>query len=142
MREGEALKDWLQNWYIIRENGLVLFGPPPKEVIPPITQDEFIKAVRRYATEVIERATNEQDRKDQSYTILILCRALHILRTGKQTSKIQAAFWAQKELPQWSNLIQNALIWRQVWRNGHVNHIVNRAETVQFVKFVSEQLEP
>lgn len=28
--------DWLINWYIVRQQGMVLFGPNPQTVIPPI----------------------------------------------------------------------------------------------------------
>ncbi len=140
VREGEALRDWLQNWYIVRENGLALFGPPPKAVIPPITQDEFVEAVRRYAAEVSGWIGHERNRKSQAYAILTLCRALHVHRTGKTASKRQAAIWAQQELPEWSRLIQSALAWRQAWRDEHVDHAATRAETMQFVKFVSDQI--
>ncbi len=140
VREGEALRDWLQNWYIVRENGLALFGPPPKAVIPPITQDEFVEAVRRYAAEVSGWIGHERNRKSQAYAILTLCRALHVHRTGKQVSKRQAALWAQEELPEWSRLIQSALAWRQAWRDEHVDHAATRTETMQFVKFVTAQI--
>lgn len=140
MREGEALRDWLQNWYIIRENGLALFGPPPKTVIPPITQDEFVEAVRHYAVEVSGRIIHEWNRKSQAYVILTLCRALHVHRTGKTASKRQAALWVQEELPEWSRLIQDALGWQQAWSDEHVDHAATRAETMQFIKFVSDQI--
>ena len=136
VREGEALRDWLQNWYIVRESGLALFGPPPKTIIPPITQDEFVDAVRRYVTEVSEQVRYE--RKSQSYAILTMCRALYMHRTGKQASKRQAALWAQQELPEWSRLIQDALVWRQAWREEHIDH--HNAETNRFVNFVSDQI--
>jgi len=138
VREGETLRDWLQNWYVIRESGLALFGPPPKAIIPPITQDEFVDAVRRYATEVSERVRHERDRKSQSYAILTMCRALYVHRTGKEASKRQAALWAQQELPEWSRLIQDALAWRQAWREEHIDHL--NAETNRFVNFVSDQI--
>ena len=140
VREGEALRDWLQNWYIVRENGLALFGPPPKAVIPPISQDEFVEAVRRYAAEVSRCLGHEPNRKSQAYAILTMCRALHVHRTGKTASKRQAALWAQEEFPEWSRLIQGALGWRQAWSDEHVDHVATRAETVQFVKFVSDQI--
>ena len=138
MREGEALKDWLQNWYIVRESGLALFGPPPKTIIPPITQDEFVEAVRRYAMEVSEQVRRQRDRKGQSYAILTMCRALYMRRTGKQASKRQAALWVQQELPEWSRLIQDALMWRQAWRKEHIDH--RNTETNRFVNFVSDQI--
>ena len=139
VREGEALRDWLQNWYIVRENGLALFGPPPKAVIPAITQDEFVEAVRRYAAEVSGWIGHEPNRKGQAYAILTLCRALHVHRTGKTASKRQAALWVQEEFPEWSRLVQSALTWRQAWRDEHVDHAATRAETMQFVKFVTDQ---
>ena len=46
----EAGKDYLQNWYAVRESGVALFGPPAKAIIVPITEDEFVHAVRYYAT--------------------------------------------------------------------------------------------
>jgi len=140
VREGEALRDWLQNWYIVRESGIALFGPPPKAVIPSITQDEFVEAVRRYAAEVSGWLGHEPNRKSQAYAILTLCRALHVHRTGKTASKRQAALWAQEEFPEWSRLIQGALEWRQAWRDEHVDHAATRAETMQFIKFVSDQI--
>lgn len=140
VREGEALKDWLQNWYLVRESGLALFGPPPKAIIPPITWDEFVKAVRCYAAEVTERVSHERDRKSQAYSILTMCRVLYVLKTGKQASKRQAALWAQEKLPEWSRLIQGALMWRQAWREENVNHDATHSETTRFVNFVSEQI--
>jgi predicted nucleotidyltransferase len=140
VREGEALKDWLQNWYIVRENGLVLFGLPPKEIIPPITKDEFVEAIRRYAVEVRERVKHEMYRKGQAYTILTMCRAIYVLRTGKQASKREAALWAQEEYPEWSRLIQSALAWRQAWREENIDHAATHSETTRFVNFVSDRI--
>jgi len=140
VRKEEALRDWLQNWYIVRESGLALFGPPPKTVIPPITQDEFAEAMLRYVAEVSGRIEHERSRKSQAYAILTLCRALHVHRTGKRVSKRQAALWAQEEFPEWSRLIQSAFAWRQAWRDEHVDHAATHAETMQFVKFVSDQI--
>jgi hypothetical protein len=140
VREGEALKDWLQNWYIIRESGVALFGLPPKAVIPPIFRDEFVEAVRRYAREVSERVKHEINRRSQAYTILTLCRALHVHRTGKQASKREAALWAQEELPEWSRLIQRALTWRQAWREEDIDHAATYSETTRFVKFVCDRI--
>lgn len=61
------------------------------------------------------------------------------LPTGKTASKRQAALWAQEEFPEWSRLVQSALTWRQAWRDEHVDHAATRAETMQFVKFVTDQ---
>ncbi len=140
VREGEALKDWLQNWYLVRESGITLFGLPPAEVIPPITRGEFIAAVRKYAAEVNEREYQKMDRKGQAYAILTMCRALYTYRNGKQASKRQAAQWAQEQLPEWSGLIQNALAWRRAWREENIDLAATNPETSRFVHFVAGQI--
>lgn len=140
VREGEALVSWLQTWYLIREGGVALFGPPPKTIIPPIAQSEFAQSVRDYASELSEKLDEERSRKYQAYIILTMCRALHVHRTGKQASKRQAALWAQEALPEWSGLIRSALAWRQAWREENVDPSATRAETLRFVNFAHSLL--
>ena len=80
------------------------------------------------------------DRKGQAYAILTMCRALYVHRTGEQASKRQAARWAREELPQWADLIQSALAWREAWREKQVDHAATRAETIRFVNFGREKI--
>ncbi len=138
----EAGRDWLMNWYIVRERGMALFGPPAKTIIAPVTQDEFVWAVRDQATSPVSAWVNDlkTDRKRQAYAILTMCRALYAHRIGVQASKRQAALWAQQELPEWSRLIQSALAWRQAWREEQVDHAATYAETLWFVRFVRDQI--
>jgi hypothetical protein len=65
-----------------------------------------------------------------------MCRALHASRRGEQVSKRQAALWAAQELPQWSALINDALVWRAARNDATVNHDATFAETVRFVQFI------
>lgn len=37
----EAGHDWLINWWIVRRQGVALYGPPAQDVIDPIGDDEF-----------------------------------------------------------------------------------------------------
>ncbi len=136
----EAGKDYLQNWYAVRESGVALFGPPAKAIIAPITDHEFVQAVRDYASWMGEAAKGKRHRKDQAYAILTMCRALHVHRNGRQVSKRQAAQWAQEQTPEWSWLIQSALAWRKAWREDSVDHAATYADTVRFVKFVRDQI--
>ena len=136
----EAGEDWLQNWYLVRERSVALFGPPAKAIIPPITQDEFVQAVRDYAAEVGEKIIDLRDRKGQAYAILTMCRALYTHKHGEQASKRQAALWAQEEMPEWSRLIQSALDWREAWREEQVDHTATFPETVRFVNFMQNQI--
>src|SRR5260370_22829617 len=80
-------------------------------------------------------------RKDQAFAILTMCRALYAYKNDEQASKKQAALWAENELPEWSKLIQNALLWREDWRNEQVDHEETFPETLRFVRFAISQCE-
>ncbi len=136
----DAGMDWLINWYVLRERGVALFGPPAKAIIAPITHEEFVRAVRDHAAGSSAWLNNMRDRKGQAYAILTMCRALHVHKTGEQASKRQAALWAQVELPEWTGLIQSALAWREAWREEQVDHAATRAETIRFVNIVRDQV--
>jgi len=71
---------------------------------------------------------------------MTLMRWCYTCKYGEQVSKKQAALWAQRELPDWSQLIQNALMWREDWRNEQVDHEATFAETKRFVDFVRDQV--
>lgn len=108
----EAGRDWLMNWYLVREEGIALFGPSPEEFIPPITKEEFIEAVRAHARDSAEWMDQARGRPAQSYAILTFCRTLCAHRTGELVSKGQAASWLMRELPEWADLIRDAIAWR------------------------------
>jgi predicted nucleotidyltransferase len=133
----EVGKDWLMNWYTVREKGIVLFGPSAATFIEPISKVEFIHAVQEYAklcNERIQHMTMSQP--GQAYTILTMCRVLYTSQKGEQVSKKQAALWVEKEFPQWASLIQNAFVWRKAWHNEQVDHEMTLLETRRFVHFV------
>ena len=136
----EVGKEWLLNWYVVREEGVALFGPPAEVLIGPITWEEYAGCIRDYAVEVADRMKDVRERKGQAYAILTMCRALHVHRAGEQASKRQAALWAQDELPQWSSLIESAVAWREVWRDQQVDHAATRADTSRFFNFVRDQI--
>lgn len=138
----EAGRDWLMNWYTVREKGIALFGPSPKTLIDPISKAEFIYAVQEYAKLWRERVQHiPQRRPSQAYAILTMCRVLYTSQKGEQVSKQWAALWAAKEFPRWASLIHNALTWRENWRDEHVDHEATLPETQQFVHFMLGQCE-
>ncbi len=137
----EARKDWLIDWYVVREKGITLFGPSPKTIIEPISKDEFMQAIRAHAKAWGKWIYDMHNRKSQAYAILTMCRALYTCKIGEQVSKKQAALWAQKEFPEWASLIQNALLWREDWRNEQVDHEETFPETLKFVRFAISQCE-
>ena len=51
LEEGKLTFGLLDYWYIVREVGLVLCGPPPWAMIPEISQSERFETVREQADE-------------------------------------------------------------------------------------------
>ena len=128
------------NWWVVRENGIALYGPAPAAIIDPISTDEFLQEVREHAMMWRKRIQDSRQRPQQAYAILTMCRALYAYQNGAQASKKQAAEWAAEQMPQWAELIKDALIWRNEWRNDGVDHAATYDETVRFVNFVIDQM--
>lgn len=135
---------WIINRYVLREKGITLFGPSPETLVDPISQEELIQAMQEIIkewrewikyTELIHR------REYQAFAILTMCRALYTCRHGKFVSKKQAAIWAEQELTEWSSLIQDALVWRNAWRDENIDHDVTLPETLRFVYFALDLCE-
>ena len=139
----DADPGWLMNWYVVQEKGVTLFGPSPQTIIDPLSNDEYVAAVRRsiaawrgyelYSSRVSHRGA-------QAYAILTMCRGLYTHTHGGLLSKRQAAEWAQNELPEWAPLIRNALVWRRDWRDDTVDHAATLGETRRFVKSVIDKV--
>ena len=138
----EAGKDWLMNWYVVREKGVALYGPPPETIIKPILKEEFINTVVQRTKEWRSWISSTKDsRPAQSYAILTACRALYTYRNGEQVSKKQAAAWAARELPEWATLIQNALKWRAEARYAkETDPEATFPLAERFVSFVSDRI--
>ena len=105
--------DWLITWYPARQNGAALVGPPAAEVIPLISRDEYVEAVRKHIQSFPPRISGTPPLASLAYAILTMCRGLYTVEHGDQVSKVQAAAWAERRLPEWSGLIRNAVLWRQ-----------------------------
>lgn len=140
----DAGKDWLVNWYMVREKGETLFGPPPQEIIPPIAQTEFVETIRDHTRAWAQWVDDCYQLGSQAYAIFTLCRALYTDRYGEQLSKLQAARWAEQEYPQWASLIQDAQLWRQHTAIGAPPLAIDPATTfpatVRFVHFAIEEV--
>jgi predicted nucleotidyltransferase len=132
--------EWLVNWYMVREQGLVLFGPSPTTLIAPISKEEFIQTVQEHTQAWGEWIHHMHGQKSQAYAILTLCRALYACHHGEQASKKQAAYWTAQELPHWSSLVQKALLWREMQQEEDVDRDATFPETLRFVQFVIEHI--
>ena len=96
---------WLQNWYLARETGISLFGPPAPEVMPPVSHADFLAAVSQYLEYL-------RGQSAPPYAVLSACRAVRTLETGVQCSKLEGAAWMRERMPEWAWLIDAALACR------------------------------
>ena len=114
---GQHGSNWVIERYIVREHGVVLWGPSPRTLIDPIPPHELRQAVceqlRDFWHPQLVGPEWLRPRDYQSFAVLTLCRALYTLSQGTVASKPAAAAWAQKALdPQWRPIIEQALAWR------------------------------
>lgn len=133
-------KHWLMNWYMVREKGLTLFGPDPKTIIEPISKEEFIQSVKEHTENWNEWVKDMHSKYAQAYAILTMCRAYYAYKNGDQVSKRQAAQLVQKEFPQYTGLIQNALAWREIGKRDKQEDKKNYPKTEEFVNFIRKQI--
>lgn len=136
---------WIMNWFFVEHYGVILYGPEPSAIIDPVSKEEFIQAARDHANNWREYVANtKKSRGYQGYAILTLCRAFYTVRHGEHASKLKAAVWAQEELPQYADLIRNALAWRQAKvKEGekNIDPAQTYPKTVEFVNFVIDKIE-
>ena len=124
--------------YLIREQGIALAGPAPRNLIDPVQPSDLRQAALGILLEwwapMLRDPTRLHSSEYQAYAILTMCRALYTLQHGAVVSKSVAARWAQEALgEQWATLIQRALAWR------HDVHLDSLDETLDFIRYTLER---
>ena len=99
--------------WILREHGVVLTGPHPRDLIDPIgvadLRAEIIRDIGDWGGEILDRPDRYRNRFYQSFIVLNLARMLHDLGTGTVGSKRTGAEWAKTALgSRWAGLIDRA----------------------------------
>jgi hypothetical protein len=106
VRDGVEL--WISNFYLVRETGVTVSGPPPAETIPPVSWSDFRVEIRRYADEVRSRDLFGATPGSRAYCVLTMCRALATLRDERAYSKDEAVALVRVSMPEWAWLIDEA----------------------------------
>jgi len=107
---------WHVRW-MLRENGVALFGPDPKTLVPPVPIDKMRIEIgdimhvleKGFMEELDQPLSFYNTRFGQSFSVLTICRMLHSIQTGTIQSKLVGATWAKDALdPRWRDLIDKA----------------------------------
>lgn len=111
--------NWLVERWIVREQGIALFGPMPMTLIDPIQRAELVAAIRTRLGDWADWAHDidnpewQWPRRHKFYVVETMCRALHTLATSEIVSKGQAVTWARQTLPApWRALIERSQDWQ------------------------------
>lgn len=132
--------DWLMNWYLVREYGETLHGPPPETFIEPVTLDEFKDSLRDYLQEKADEMHALTGRGAQAYTILTACRTLFTCKTGEQPSKEEAARWVAARHPEWTAFLAEVMEWRRTMWTEFPDPAITQEATERFVAWAAGQL--
>ncbi|NOZ29825.1 MAG: DUF4111 domain-containing protein [Chloroflexi bacterium] len=108
--------DWVIQRHILRERGIVVAGPSPRDLIDPVRPDELRRAalgiLHEWWAPMLRDPTLLRSREYQAYAVLTMCRSLYTLQHGDVAPKSVAARWAQRTLDgRWKTLIERALAW-------------------------------
>jgi predicted nucleotidyltransferase len=136
LKDDRAL-EWTQNWYLVREGGVALFGPPPDALIPPISWSEFVGATRRYVTGLAASQLEDFSPGYLAYAVITMCRAEHTIVTQTHASKQVSAVWAEHRHPKWAPLIDAALRCRMSGGRVGFDDQAARSDAVRFIRILA-----
>jgi Domain of unknown function (DUF4111)/Nucleotidyltransferase domain len=121
--------NWILERSILRDHGIVLYGPTPQTLIDPVTPEEIKAAVCEQLKNFWSSQRDEPEwlrpRNYQAFAVLTLCRALYTLHHGVVNSKPQAAIWTQETYPQWKPIIERSLSWRTQHEKDDLTETMN-----------------
>jgi len=105
---------------ILREHGIALAGPDPRELVDPVSPDDLRAEARIALADYVEWALEPAAMTawKQTYLVYTLCRILRTLEHGDVRSKRASCEWALATLDErWHGLIERALVDRpEPWR--------------------------
>jgi hypothetical protein len=131
--------DWIIQRRILRERGVVVTGPPLRDMIDPVSPDDL----RWGVADVLQgwwagQAENPDWLRErtvlQVFAVQTMCRALYTLRLGDIVSKPAAIRWGMAALdPPWSALAAQASTWQEGMPFAAL------AETLAMVRYTVER---
>lgn len=136
----ETGREWTLGWSVVGASGLALLGPPPATFIAPISREEYREAVCEQAEDWRGWVTEIESPGYASYAVLTLCRALYGWTHGEQASKLRAAAWTAQQMPEWHDLIEEALRTRRAVAFDDPDAAFDIPTAVRFVNAVADRI--
>ena len=134
--------DWIIQRHVVRDCGVIIEGPDPKELIDFVSSDDIRDAIMGILNDWWFSILNDplwlkkRGTEYQAYAVISMCRALHALEYGTIVSKPKAIQWARKNLREpWKGLIDKAIAVSHVEENDNFLE-----ETLRFIRFVKEKV--
>lgn len=133
--------EWLINLYALRERGVALAGPDPKQLVGPVDIEDVRRASARdlfdeWVPKLGDRSFFESSHH-QAYVTLTLCRILHRAAEDDVVSKRVASAWVKEtcDLPWIIDLVERAERWQ------HGEDLDSAAQVRAFIAFSRDQLK-
>jgi hypothetical protein len=127
--------------WMILENGVTLAGPPPQELINPVSAEALRREVRQtmhdWGAEILSGKYQLDNRWAQPFAIIMYCRMLQTLESGRIHSKQAGYEWAIQNLaPQWRPLIERAWAERPSpgWKYSQAADTAEQQLTLEFIR--------
>lgn len=135
--------DWIIQRHVVREYGVILEGPDPKNFIDFVSPQDLRGSVMGVLKEwwflMLEDPSWLRDNEDgdRAFGVITMCRVMHALETGTIVSKPKAIQWARTRLDaHWNQLIDRA-----VAVSGNQEQNMGLEETLDFIRYTKEQIE-
>ena len=134
---------WIFQCFTLRKRGVVLAGPTPKTLIPPLVPDDLRRAAAPIALMWQRQSRTDstwlewlRERPNQAFVVLTLCRLLYTLHLADVASKPAAARWVQQSIGEpWSTLIDGALA------GQHAPGLIDAWEEQQTLALIDDTVE-
>jgi hypothetical protein len=122
----------------LREKGIVLAGPHPRDLVDPVTPAELSAEMGRITVLCLAVDLQPMERVcDQTFWVGLFCRILHTTVTGSVASKKVSAVWAAESLDQrWRGLIERSLAARALPEEQRISR-ADPADVVATRQFVA-----
>ncbi|MGC1376261.1 MAG: aminoglycoside adenylyltransferase domain-containing protein [Anaerolineales bacterium] len=138
-------EDWVIQRDVLRRQGVTLAGPPPQTLIDPVTPDELREAVlgvfHGWWEPMLADPARLQREDYRVFAVLSMCRVLYTLQHGAIASKPVSARWAQQQVGQHAELIQQALQWQHPLAGASGAPFDHLDETLALMRYTQAKIK-